>query len=323
MYFSFSKPKLTSLSFPFTRYFATLHPLSSANIWIRSNYNVVLLLGWLFGALIATFCSMDVVVGEKVHLDPATGSSFTYLDCMHWDTREVWENQLYVTSLFVLTFLLPMAFLTVSYGAIGRRLLHAQRHWCRFKHTGNGTVGLGGGGAGSGGGTAPYSVPTRSASNSNGGGKSPSDVANNKNEKAAAPKQSVKSKVNGFLRSKPSRQSIKLPRGSTFVSRPRSSGDGSSVSSVGANGHSNNGQNGQNGQRNNNCKSVRMYASQEEANNTNNGAGDENNSKVLICFDRRNTELHNKMRVSNGDFFGNDSHSGMSHSLARGSAALD
>lgn len=248
---------------------------------------------------------MDVVVGEKVHLDPATGSSFTYLDCMHWDTREVWENQLYVTSLFVLTFVLPMAFLTVSYGAIGRRLLHAQRHWCRFKHTGGGgTVGLGGVGGGSAG-TAPYSVvnsaATRSASNSGGGGKSQTEA--NKDERKVTKKQSVKSKMNGFLRSKPSRQSIKLPRGSTFISRPRSSADGSSVSSVGkANGHSNGHASG-NQHRSNLSKSVRLYASTDEAaNNSNNGGAattDENNSKVLICFDRRNTELHNKMRVSN------------------------
>ena len=322
---------------------------------------------------------MDVVVGEKVHIDPATGATFTYLECMHWETREVWENQLYVTSLFVLTFVLPMAFLTVSYGAIGRRLLTAQRHWCRFKHTGGGGGGGGGGnktgsagGNGGASGVPPYSVAnsavgagaSRTASNSGGGGggkvaaaaESDNGDKGESKKTAAAAKQAIKQ--NGFIRSKPSRQSIKPSSkrgGGHFLGCARnavascSSSQGNSNSNstleavagtlalAGATASSTN-KNPSNGggkqatqqQPNNNNAAtsnnrnksagglVRLYAGQDASNHAvaaappctntnvednngsntgNNGNGNGNNGKVLICFDRRNTEFLNKMRV--------------------------
>ncbi|KAH9390447.1 hypothetical protein TYRP_023025, partial [Tyrophagus putrescentiae] len=133
---------------------------------------------------------------KPVHIDPATGATFTYLECMHWETRKVWENLLYVTSFLVLTFVLPMAFFTVSYGAIGRRLT-AKRHWCRFKHTGGGggnrnktgNAGRNGGASG----VPPFSVANSAGErasgteSNNGGGKVA--AAESDNDKGESKKQ--------------------------------------------------------------------------------------------------------------------------------------
>ncbi|UXI19206.1 39S ribosomal protein [Sarcoptes scabiei] len=111
------------------RYFATLHPLSSANTWLRSHGNLVLQLGWLFGSTLASFSIQNTkVVAFKY-------ANQTFYDCANWVNVAEQDMQVYVTLSFVLTFVLPIIFLTISYGAIGRRLMRTQKYWCSYKQT--------------------------------------------------------------------------------------------------------------------------------------------------------------------------------------------
>ena len=235
------------------RYFATLHPLSSANTWLRSNYSTVLFIGWILGAIQGAISIQNVTVSKFVFKNE------TYLDCRHWDNRTPRETQIYMTTSFVLTFVLPMTFLTISYGAIGRRLLRAQQHWCSFKQS------------------APFSLHTASRTQSSVNSINGPTSRTGKLELNSQSDGQSGSVQSGFLRCKPSRQSIKKKNGTVRttvkMSRTRSN---QSMDSV----------------QNHRQKSVKMYASQE------NVPGEDNNSKVLIRFDRRNTEFVNKMRVS-------------------------
>ena len=106
------------------RYIATLHPLSYANSWLRSHCNLILQIGWLFGALLASV----VVIHTKAV--PFEFKNETYYDCRHdvgWSEDDV---KIYMIFSFVFTFLLPMVFITISYGAIARRLMN-----CTFLNT--------------------------------------------------------------------------------------------------------------------------------------------------------------------------------------------
>jgi hypothetical protein len=99
------------------RYIATLHPLSYTNTWLRSHCNLILLIGWFIGtilALVAVFHTKAVLFSYK---------NQTYYDCRQdvgWSDEDI---KIYTVFSFVLTFVLPMIFLFFSYGAIGRRLL--------------------------------------------------------------------------------------------------------------------------------------------------------------------------------------------------------
>lgn len=106
------------------RYFATLHPISATNTWLRSHCNFVLQSGWILGILHALSYWDTTKVVEFKH------DNVTYMDCSHDSDGQI---QTRMTISFVLTFILPMIFLTFSYGAIGRRLFRAQQHWCSYK----------------------------------------------------------------------------------------------------------------------------------------------------------------------------------------------
>ncbi|CAG2110705.1 unnamed protein product, partial [Medioppia subpectinata] len=99
------------------RYIATLHPLTCANTWLRSHCNLVLGVGWVSGAGLA---SVAVLHTQAL---PFSFRNETYYDCRHdvdWPEPDV---RVYIVFSFVFTFLVPMVFITVSYGAIARRLL--------------------------------------------------------------------------------------------------------------------------------------------------------------------------------------------------------
>ncbi|CAG2161982.1 unnamed protein product [Oppiella nova] len=109
------------------RYIATLHPLSNTNTWLRSHCNLILEIGWLFGA---TLASVAVIHTKAVPFD---FKNETYYDCRQdvgWTESDV---KVYIVFSFVFTFVLPMLFITISYGAIARRLLK-----CPFLNTSSG-----------------------------------------------------------------------------------------------------------------------------------------------------------------------------------------
>lgn len=253
-----------SIFFTPHRYFATLHPLSSANTWLRSHCNLVLMIGWILGSLLASISVQNVQVVDIVYQNE------TYKDCRHWVGLSDQDIKIYICTTFVLTFVLPMTFLTISYGAIGRRLLRAQQHWCSFKQT------------------APFSLHTASRTQSS----LNSNCSNSVN--AAGPRghvngklelnslsdgQSGSMKSSTFIRCKPSKQSLKQSNVHTVVKVSRTKSN-QSVDSM------------QKSQYRN--KSVKMYTSQHSQENL----PADSTSKVLIRFDRRNTEFLNKMRVS-------------------------
>ena len=275
------------------RYFATLHPLSSANTWLRSHYNLVLLMGWILGSLLASISVQNVQVAEF------SLQNITYKDCRHWVGMSEHEMKIYVSTSFVLTFVLPMTFLTISYGAIGRRLLRAQQHWCSFNQT------------------APFSLHTASRTHSSGnsncsgssntlnnGSASRNNAANGKLDLNSLSNggQSGSIKGSSFVRHKQNnnnnnnnKQSLKTSganvRGITTIKLSRTKSN-QSLDFLPNNNNNNNNNKGTGQHRNHNNKSVKMYTSQD------NIQGDANVGKVMINFDRRNAEFLNKMRVS-------------------------
>ncbi|KAJ6221111.1 hypothetical protein RDWZM_006923, partial [Blomia tropicalis] len=259
------------------RYFATLHPLSSTNTWLRSHYNLVLLIGWILGSLLASISIQNVRVIEFVYRNE------TYNDCRHWVGMSDHDTKIYVSASFVVTFVLPMTFLTISYGAIGRRLLRAQQHWCSFKQT------------------VPFSLHstsrTQSSCNSNGsnsqnnGGQQQQQQQQPNQSQLQPPQNGNKLEMNplteannnnntknssNFARNKTSRQSIRT-----------------AVKVVASDSSSKNGQSS----RSTN-KPVKLFTSDQQ-HSADNGTlpPDGASGKVLIRFDRRNTEFLNKMRV--------------------------
>lgn len=89
----------------------------------------MLQLGWLFGSTLASFSIQNTkVVAFKY-------ANQTFYDCANWVNVAEQDMQVYVTLSFVLTFVLPIIFLTISYGAIGRRLMRTQKYWCSYKQT--------------------------------------------------------------------------------------------------------------------------------------------------------------------------------------------
>jgi len=238
------------------RYFATLHPLSSANTWLRSHCNLVLMMGWIMGSLLASISGQNVRVVEFVYRNE------TFNDCKHWVGLSEQEMKIYISTSFVLTFVLPMTFLTFSYGAIGRRLLRAQQHWCAFKQT------------------APFSLhsASRTQSSVNSNCSNSLNGPPSRNGKVPEP-NSMSDDQSASMRSKAFIRCKSVSNGCTVkVSRTKSN------QSVESDQKSHNRQ-----------KSVKMYASEHSHDNL---PGEANNSKVLIRFDRRNTEFLNKMRVS-------------------------
>ena len=112
-----------------TRYFATLHPLSIGNTWFRSHCHLVLLVGWLFGSI---FSSIIIEHTKAVSFDY---KNETMYDCRHdvnWDEHQL---KIYIGVSVVFTFLLPMILISISYGAIGKKLLNCP--FVRNRSTGN------------------------------------------------------------------------------------------------------------------------------------------------------------------------------------------
>lgn len=215
----------------------TLHPLSAANTWLRSHCNLVLQIGWIVAIVLASFSLYNTKIVEFSY------KGETLLDCGHFQMPER-ELKIYVTTSVVLTFVLPMTFLSISYGAIGRHLLRSQKHWSTFNQA------------------TPFMLNS-SVSQSN---SSQSNTSNRSNSNTSSSNGSKERNKSSFVRNKPTRQSIKIK-----VSHSKS--DISHKSNISWE---------HNGQQNPTKLMV-------EPNNHN---------KVSILFDKRNTVLRHKMKVS-------------------------
>lgn len=251
-----------------------MHPLSSANTWLRSHGNLVLQLGWLFGSIFASFSIQNTSVV------PFNYDNQTYYYCENWVGVAERDMQIYVTLSFVLTFLLPIIFLTISYGAIGRRLMRTQKYWCSYKQT------------------VPFSRHSASRTHSSSSG---SGAANNNNNNIQAV---VLPPVTTLI---PLQPVPAAPPASTLVS-----GSGNDVVVLPDNcsgtksdsyirGNTNKSSFKKIARTNSNIiesnnSSLRHYFGTNKSTITTNDPNSSN--KIAIRFDRRNTQFLNKMRVS-------------------------
>ncbi|KAH9529709.1 hypothetical protein DERF_003578 [Dermatophagoides farinae] len=241
------------------RYFATLHPLSSANTWLRSHGNLVLQLGWIFGATLASFSIQNTrVVAFKY-------DSKTYYDCANWVDVAERDMQIYVTLSFVLTFVLPIIFLTISYGAIGRRLMRTQKYWCSYRQT------------------VPFSQHsasrTHSSSSSHNNNVDGNININNNNNNTTT--------KTSFIRNKSTRKTVK-------IKLSNSNGGGGGGGGVGCSHIDSNDSTRMNSSTQ---KSSKMTNDSNHTTSSNNNTSKStNNNKVIVRFDKRNAEFLNKMR---------------------------
>ena len=93
-----------------------LYPFYKGNVWLSTQCNVILISSWIIGSLLSS-----------VSFYNTTTISFqweneTYYDCRGAELDEHW-TKVYTTSIFILTFALPLIIQTYSYGAIGRKLI--------------------------------------------------------------------------------------------------------------------------------------------------------------------------------------------------------
>ncbi|XP_054157241.1 trissin receptor-like [Oppia nitens] len=98
------------------RYFAILFPLSNNNQWFTSRCHIVLTLGWILGGILGH------VAMKFTTTIPFRWNNQTYYDCRLEGMDYLWE-QIYNTSVFILTFAIPLLIQSYSYASIGRKLL--------------------------------------------------------------------------------------------------------------------------------------------------------------------------------------------------------
>ncbi len=90
--------------------------MSKRNQWFSRKCHIILSIGWLFGG----------VVGQIAMVHTTTVSfqwnNITYYDCRGAEMDEI-TSKIYMTSVFILTFALPLLIQIYSYTSIGRKLL--------------------------------------------------------------------------------------------------------------------------------------------------------------------------------------------------------
>ncbi|XP_054157264.1 galanin receptor type 1-like [Oppia nitens] len=82
------------------RYIATIHSFNCANHWFKHHTNLMLIIGWIFGALLGS------VQWWHSRAVPFSYRNETYVDC-----REEWDEaggKAYTVVIFLMTFLMPL-----------------------------------------------------------------------------------------------------------------------------------------------------------------------------------------------------------------------
>ncbi|KAH9424505.1 hypothetical protein DERP_004690 [Dermatophagoides pteronyssinus] len=255
------------------RYFATLHPLSSANTWLRSHGNLVLQLSWIFGSILASFSIQNTRVVAFNY------NSQTYYDCANWVDVAERDMQIYVTLSFVLTFVLPIIFLTISYGAIGRRLMRTQKYWCSYRQT------------------IPFSSHHHSHSHHSHNQNSTSRTHSNNNSNSSHNHNlsNVDNEGNNNNNNNPTvTAAVAAPSVTTTTTRKNKSLIRKNFTKISKLSNSNvhHQTNGGNGNDDNNTTTVTT-----SNNSLNKKSNNKNQNKVIVRFDKRNAEFLNKMRV--------------------------
>ncbi|UXI18552.1 isoleucine-tRNA ligase [Sarcoptes scabiei] len=122
------------------RYMATLHPFSSIHHWLENHTHIMLGLTWVFGILYA-FIPFENTATRSFQM----ADNQTYYECSYDNGVSLLKRRLFMTSNFVLTFILPLSVLIFSYSAIMRKLIHDQKRFrqssqiysIKFKNTKN------------------------------------------------------------------------------------------------------------------------------------------------------------------------------------------
>lgn len=104
---------------------ATLHPFSPIHHWLERHTREILASTWVFGALYA-YIPFDNTAAKPFQLN-----NMTYYECSYDIGLSNLKRRIFMTSNFVLTFLLPMLVLIFAYSSIMRKLLNDQH---RVKH---------------------------------------------------------------------------------------------------------------------------------------------------------------------------------------------
>ncbi len=98
------------------RYLAILYPLPNKSRWFSRKCHIILSIGWLFGGVVG-YVSM-----AHTTTVPFQWNSITYYDCRSTEMDEL-TDKIYMTSVFILTFALPLFIQIYCYISIGRKLL--------------------------------------------------------------------------------------------------------------------------------------------------------------------------------------------------------
>lgn len=100
---------------------ATLHPFSRLHRWLETRTHIMLVLTWIFGSIYAYIPFENTHTREFVH------DNETYYECSYDNDLSLVKRRLFMTSNFVLTFLLPLIVLICTYSAIMRKLISDQK----------------------------------------------------------------------------------------------------------------------------------------------------------------------------------------------------
>ena len=187
--------------------------------------------------------------------------------------------QIYVTLSFVLTFVLPIIFLTISYGAIGRRLMRTQKYWCSYRQT------------------IPFSSHHHSHSHHNNqNSTSRTHSNNNSNSSHNHNPNTVDNNDQGNNNNPTVTATVAAPSVTTTTTRKNNKSlirkNFTKISKL-SNSNVHHQTNGGNGNDDNNTTTVTT-----SNNSLNKKSNNKNQNKVIVRFDKRNAEFLNKMRVS-------------------------
>ena len=100
---------------------ATLHPFSSTHRWLVSHTHLMLIFTWVFGSIYA------FIPYENTYTRSFMYENKTYYECSYDNELSQLKRRFFMTSNFLLTFLLPLIVLIASYSAIMRKLMNDQR----------------------------------------------------------------------------------------------------------------------------------------------------------------------------------------------------
>lgn len=103
------------------RYMATLHPFSRLHRWLETRTHIMLAMTWLIGSFYA------YIPYENTYTREFVLNNQTYYECSYDNDLSLVKRRIFMTSNFVLTFLLPLIVLICTYSAIMRKLISDQK----------------------------------------------------------------------------------------------------------------------------------------------------------------------------------------------------